>query len=214
MAMIKVDYSEVRKKMRPGDIIAFGSVSVVSDIIRWATKSTVSHVAVVLQSKMVIDNIVHDGFFNQVIEANLNGVTTNRLSNYINSFDGDLWWLPLSAEAREKLDIQKFFDFLLDQTDKKYDITQAVKSAFDSLDKTPGVNGLTLNKEDFSKFFCSELAAAAFEEGGIIKSINASEVTPIDLCRFNIFSKHYYKIKGADKKINGYNSLSPENWGE
>lgn len=214
MAMIKADYKDVRNRMRPGDIIAFGSESVVSDIIRWATKSTVSHVAVVLQSKMVIDNVIQDGFFNQVIEANLNGVTTNRLSNYANSFDGDLWWLPLSDEIRKKLDIQKFFNFLLDQTDKKYDITQAVKAALDSMDKTPVLNNLTLNQEDFSKFFCSELAAAAFEKGGIIKSLNASEVTPIDLCRFNIFSNDYYKIKGGDRKINGFNSLSPENWGE
>jgi hypothetical protein len=66
----------------------------------------------------------------------------------------------------------------------------------------------------FSQFFCSELAAAGLEAGGVIKSINASEVTPIDLCKFNLYQSDYYQIKGGKRIIGGFNTLSPEGWGE
>ena len=67
--------------------------------------------------------------------------------------------------------------------------------------------------EDFSKFFCSELVAAALEAAGAIPALNASEVTPKDLCAFSIFSDCYYQLKGTTKAIGGYNSVAPEDWG-
>ncbi|MCH1922363.1 hypothetical protein L9G15_23440, partial [Shewanella sp. A3A] len=74
-------------------------------------------------------------------------------------------------------------------------------------------HGPTYNKEDFSKFFCSELVAAGLESGGAIGTVNASEVTPIDLCMWQIYSGTYYQLKGNQtKKIKRYNTASPENW--
>ena len=211
-------YQIVRKKMNPGDIIAFGGKGNFSEIIKWATRSTVSHVGIILQSKLLIGDRPQDGFFNQIIEStslnDFSGVTISRLSDRIDTYDGKIWWLPLSQASRDRLDFKKFYDFLLHQERKVYDMPQAVKSALDLFDETPLIGRSTHNLEDFSKFFCSELAAAGLEAGGVIDYLNASEVTPIDLCRFKVYADEYTQIKGREKHIKGFNTLDPNGWGE
>jgi hypothetical protein len=214
----KMEYKLARSKMNPGDVIAFSGKGHFSEIIKWATRASVSHVGIILQSRLVINNEPQKGYFNQIIEsASLNGfsgVSVSRLSDRIATYDGEMWWLPLSDMVRKKLDLKKFYDFLIHQDHKPYDMPQAVKSALDTFDNTPILSGMTFNIEDFSKFFCSELVAAGLEAGGAISSVNASEVTPIDLCMFNIYQPSYYQIKGGDKDIKAYNTVSPEGWGE
>lgn len=204
--------------MQPGDIIAFGGKGNFSDIIKWATRSTVSHVGIILQSKLIIDDEPQAGKFNQIIESTslngFSGVSISRLSDRLDTYTGEIWWLPLGNKARETLDFKAFYDFLLHQNRKEYDAPQAIKSALDALDNIPLIGKATYNSEDFSRFFCSELAAAGLEAGGVIGSINASEVTPIDLCKFNIFASEYYQLKGGKKAIGGFNCLDPEGWGE
>lgn len=141
------------------------------------------------------------------------GVQKNRMSVRLEYYEGEMWWLPLSQKVRERLDPRKLVDFLLHQEKKEYDLPQAVKSALDALDSIPVVGNITHNREDFSAFFCSELATAALEYAGAIESINSSEVTPIDLCRFALFRQEYYQLRGQMKEINGYNSVSPEGHG-
>ncbi len=218
MSWNSVQYKEVRNKMNPGDIVAFGGKSNFSELIKWATKSTVSHVGIILQSKLLINDEPQAGKLNQIIESTslngFSGVSINRLSDRIETYNGEMWWLPLSDESREKLDFQKFFDFLLHQNRKEYDIQQAVKAALDSLDSAPIIGTATHAEEDFAKFFCSELAASGLEAGKIVTSLNASEVTPIDLCKFDIYAKEYFQVKGGEKRIGGFNTLNPEGWGE
>ena len=218
MARKKSKYENVRKKMKAGDVIAFGGKGNFSEIIKWATRSTVSHVGVILQSKLILDNQPQAGFFNQIIESTslngFSGVTISRLSDRLYSYKGEIWWLPLSAKTRKKLDNKNFYNFLLHQDRKEYDMPQAVKSALDALDEIPIIGNLTHNVEDFSRFFCSELVAAGLEAGGAIASLNSAEVTPVDLFRFNIYAADYYQIKGRARNINGYNTLPPEGWGE
>ena len=205
--------------MKPGDVIAFGGKGHFSEIIKFATFSEVSHVGVILQTQ--IPNDRQDRYFNQIIEStslnNFNGVNISRFSDRIDAYDGDLWWLPLSDKIRaESFNQTVFFDFLFDQARRqvKYDTPQAIKSALDALDNLPfGLHGPGHNREDFSKFFCSELVAAGLEKAGAVGAVNASEVTPIDLCRWNIYQKEYYLLKGdPDKKISQFNTLSPKKW--
>ena len=123
----------------------------------------------------------------------------------------------MSDEIRSKKFNQKqFYDFLFNQAKNRvpYDMPQAIKSSLDALDKLPfGMHGPTYNSEDFSKFFCSELVAAGLEQAGSVGKVNASEVTPIDLCRWEIYSGTYYHLKGdSTKRISRYNSLSPSKW--
>lgn len=217
MAWQKATYASVRSKMQPGDVIAFGGKGNFSEIIKWATRSTVSHVGVIMQSKMILDGQAQNGFFNQIIESTslngFSGVVISRLSDRINSYDGEIWWLPLRSEVHKKLNRKKFFDFCLHQKGKPYDTPQAVKSALDTLDQIPIIGNVTHNVEDFSSFFCSELVTGALEKGGAIKNINSSEVTPIDLCMFNLYHTHYFQLKGTKKLINGHNSSDPEGFG-
>ncbi len=65
MNAIQISYEEAREKMRPGDVIAFGGKGNTSDIIKFATLSNISHVAVILQTKVVNDST--DRFFNEII---------------------------------------------------------------------------------------------------------------------------------------------------
>lgn len=218
MAWGKEEYKNVRNQMQPGDVIAFSGKGNFSDIIKWAIRANVSHVGVILQSKLLINDEPQKGFFNQIIESTslngFSGVTISRLSDRIDLYEGEIWWLPLSDSVRRKMDIKKFYDWLLHQEHKEYDMPQAIKSALDTLDNIPLLGRVTYNIEDFSKFFCSELVAAALEQSGAISRLNSSEVTPIDLCMFSIYKQDYYQLKGEKKLIKGCNSLSPEGWGE
>ena len=217
MGWQKATYAQVRSKMKPGDVITFGGKGNFSEIIKWATRSSVSHVGVIMQSRMILNGNVQPGFFNQIIESTslkgFSGVTISRLSDRIKHYHGEIWWLPLSAAAQARLDYKKFFNFCLHQKGKPYDMPQAVKSALDALDNVPLIGGITHNVEDFSNFFCSELVAGALEKGGVIKKINASEVTPIDLCMFKLYKANHFQLKGPKKVIHGYNTQDPEGFG-
>jgi hypothetical protein len=87
-------------------------------------------------------------------------------------------------------------------------------SGLDQLDDHVLLERATHAVEDFAMFFCSELVAGALEACGAITYLNASEVTPIDLCTFSIFEQDYCQLKGEPEPIEGYISVSPEGWGE
>ena len=219
MSAKQITYDEARKLMKPGDVIAFGGKGHFSEIIKFATFSSVSHVGVILQTRIPEDST--NRFFNQIIESTslngFNGVNISRFSDRLNAYDGELWWLPIKKEIRyNSFDQKKFFDFLFNQAKdrKPYDMPQAIKSAVDALDNLPfGKHGPAYNKEDFSKFFCSELVSAGLEIAGATGSVNASEVTPIDLCRWAIYENSYYQLKGeSSKRISRFNTASPEDW--
>ncbi len=219
MSVEQISYEDARPKMQPGDVIAFGGKSHFSEIIKFATFSDVSHVGVILQTKVVDDT--GDRFFNQIIESTslhgFNGVQISRFSDRIATYDGDLWWLRLREKIRKDSFQQKaFYDFLfkLAKDRTPYDMPQAIKSALDALDHLPfGLHGPGYAREDFSKFFCSELVAAGLEEAKAVGTVNASEVTPIDLCRWNIYEEKYYQLKGdKSKRISRFNTLSPSDW--
>lgn len=217
MGWKQAEYIEVRDKMQPGDVIAFAGKGDLSEIVKWATKSSVSHVGVILQTKLLIRNQPQDGYMNQIVESAIfngfSGVTINRLSDRFANYDGEIWWLPLSNAVRQKMNVKKFYDFLLHQEHKPYDVPQSIRAVLDVFDKTPFLEHLTRNVEDFSRFFCSELVAAGLEESGGIPRINASEVTPADLCMFALYQADYYQLKGDARTIKGYNSVAVAEWG-
>jgi len=211
-------YSDSRNLMRPGDVVAFEGSGPFPDLVKMVTGSKISHVGVVLKTYPVTTQDFDTGFINHIIETAWMGghpqVTINRLSDRIDHEENAVWWLPLSGEVREKMDFEKFYDFLVKQKGIPYDVPQAIKSAIDVFDKWPVLRAMTKNREDFGKWFCSELVAAGFEIAGAIKSLNCSEVTPINLCRFNLFMPDYVQLKGEPTEIKGYNTRDPEGWGE
>ena len=218
MAIKPILYQEARAQMKPGDVIAFSGKGNFSEIIKWATRASVSHVGVILQSQLLIDGQAQQGMFNQIIESTslngFSGVTISRLSDRLDTYEGEIWWLPVRKDIHNQMDKKKFYDFLIHQERKEYDIPQAIKSALDALDNMPIIGSSSRNREDFARFFCSELVAAALEIAGAIKNINASEVTPIDLCSFSLYEQDYYQLKGDRKEIHGYNATDPTGWGK
>ena len=123
---------------------------------------------------------------------------------------------PRQHIRQQAFNATKFFDFLFAQAKarKPYDMPQAVMSAVDVLDNLPwDKTGPSYNQEDFSRFFCSELVSAGLEQAGAVGNVNASEVTPIDLCRWHIYADHYYQLKGdASKCISRFNTANPTDW--
>ena len=72
---------------------------------------------------------------------------------------------------------------------------------------------LIANEEDFRNFFCSEFVTGVLEVSGVIPGINASVVTPIDLCRFNLYTDEYTQFKGDEAtRIRGFNSVDLSKW--
>lgn len=201
--MQTISYAEARNNMLPGDILAFGGKGGFSTLIKRFTFSPVSHVGAVLQTKMVSEN--GGRFFNNIIEStslgDFNGVQVSRVSERLRDYDGEVWWLPLKQSLRQFcFDEDAYFQFMFDSDRKPYDTAQAVMSALDLIPDS---------KEDYDKFFCSELVAAALKAAGMVVT-NSSEVTPIDLCRWDIYEPEYYLLKGENKEIGGFNSRSPE----
>ncbi|MBZ2161625.1 hypothetical protein [Alteromonas stellipolaris] len=211
-------YHHIREQMRPGDIIAFGGNSLFSRWTKLTTRSAVTHIAIVMQTKMRDE--ASGRYFNQVMEATVyegkKGVMTNRLSERVHTYDGDMWWLPLGESARNMFEQNKreFFNFMFAQEGKAYDVLQLFGSAVDALDSHPILGSISYNQEDFSSWFCSELIAEGLETAGIINSVNASEVTPVDICRFSIFEKRYVQLKGEARPIAGFNTQLADNWGQ
>ncbi len=225
MAFSVTKYDSVRDQMQPGDVIAFAGKSHFSEIIKAVTRSQVSHVGVILQTQATYDTGDQARYFNLIIESTkwngFMGVDAIRLSDRLRSYDGQVWWLPLNKKLRQerKFDLKKFFDFLYAQKGKPYDLKQAVNSALDALDKIVGQLSPTANTEDFSRFFCSELVAAGLEAGGLLPRLNASEVTPIDLCTWTIFEPDYHQIYWTKKppssdqvEIKFFNTCDPAQW--
>ena len=210
-------YADVRRHIQPGDIIAFGGKSLFSRWAKLTTGSVVTHVAVVLKSQVIEAPHLHP--VNKLIEATAyngrKGVMINTLGERLTAYNGDIWWLPLAEHVRNNLhtSLDSFIDFLHEQEHKAYDIWQLFGSAVDALDNFPVLHRLTKNMPDFSSWFCSELVAQAFHEVGVLSNINASEVTPIDVCRFNIYAKEYVQLKGEACHIDGINTLLADGWG-
>lgn len=216
MACRSAQYDEVRHRIKPGDVIAFAGAGPASELIQLATRSNISHVGVVLQTHagpgepqvevlQVAESTSLDG---------LTGVTISDLRERIRDYDGRVWWLPLRDSVRARADWQSFHEFLRQQEGKPYDLPQAILSALDQLDDHAVLERATHATEDFAMFFCSELVAGALEACGAITHLNASEVTPIDLCTFAIYEQDYSQLRGEQEPIGGYNSVSPEAWGE
>lgn len=205
------DYSQIQPLVQPGDIFAFGGKSLFSRWAKFTTRSMVTHVAMVIHAP--------DNAEIQLLEATYfkgkKGVMTNYLSERIKNYKGDIWWLPLGKTA--KLTLQEnwhdFTSFYTAELGKSYDVWQLFGAAIDRFDDHPLLSRFTYNRQKFNRWFCSELVAEGLNKAGVIDTINASETTPIDVCRFNIYAGKYAQIVGKPKPISQYNQHCPSGWG-
>ncbi len=188
--MILTPYIDVRILMRPGDILAFGGKSRFSRLIKMATGSEVSHIAVVIKARAAGENL------NWLAESSTGGVKHRRISQAVSTYDGDVWWLPLSVEARGRFDAVKFEAFADEHLGKPYDDFQCL------------LEPLNVNSEDFDKFYCSEFGAGSHKASGVLTDdINASRVNPKEMCSFGIYSG-VQQLAGNPRSITSFNSVS------
>jgi len=214
MALQQVVFGEIKERIRVGDVIAFSGKKRFSRLIRLATRSIISHVGIVCQAGQSVEVIESVSLKpNGEGGGETGGVQCRALGRRAESYDGMMWWLPLNADARTRFDPEKFTEFLQSAKVKKYDMPQAIRAVLDLIDDNPFFDLTTYNQKDFNEFFCSELAAAALQAAGVIQNINPSEVTPSDLCTFDIFAAEYFQMRGRRKEIDGYNSVAAEHFG-
>jgi hypothetical protein len=205
------DYQQLKHLIQAGDIIAFGGNSIFSRWAKLTTRSVVTHLAIVIETPSSQANPVH-----QIIEASCyggnSGVMINCLHERIEHYDGNIWWLPLSEQHRQIFNLNKSecLAFLRAQLNKPYDIWQLFASTVDATDDLPFFKYISYNVEDFSEWFCSELVAAALRMGKLLHEINASEFTPIDICRLAIYQANYTQLRGFKTPITGFNSVLPD----
>lgn len=179
-------FDDIKNTLRPGDVVAFGGKGVVSDVVKLACHSHVSHVGCVLSLDPV--KIIESTSLNGLV-----GVTINSLEQRLN-YDGEVWLLPLSDDVHRKLNKTSFFNFMFDQNKKPYDFYGAAASALH----------IERDKLDMSKFFCSELVVAGLEAGGLNITNRPDFVRPCDLCAMHIFSGEYYQLVGEPQIIDEY----------
>ncbi|MBI3249632.1 MAG: hypothetical protein HYZ50_24285 [Deltaproteobacteria bacterium] len=205
--LVRRQYAEVRRLMKPGDVIAFGGKGSYSTTIEKVTDGSVSHAGIVVQAAT-------DTTGPLLIDAtSADGVAEKNLDSYSSSYDGDVWWLPIRRPLSGN-NLIEFQSFLRAQLGKAFDKKEAIGSVIDSKSST-AENSEGGSSEDFSKWFCSKIVAAALEVGKVLPSLNAAKVSPAELCQFAIYTGEYAQLKEAEtKKITGYNTISPEGWGE
>lgn len=198
-----LEYYDVRELVGSGDVFAFGGEGLFSNAIKIGTLSPVSHVGIVAQHD-VVDGMHTNTLVESTSLDGAGGVSASRLSTVIENYNGRVWWLRLREETTG-LQNRRLQEYLRAQIGKEYDMDQVFKSALDAGDS---LHGPLYNIEDDEKFFCSELDVFALKHIGVLPDyINASETTPADLVRMAIYSS-CVQIKGEEKEINGFNSLS------
>ena len=179
-------FDDIKNMLRPGDVVAFGGNGIVSDVVKLACHSHVSHVGCALSLDPV--KIIESTSLNGLV-----GVTINLLEQRLN-YDGEVWLLPLSDDIHRALNKTSFFNFMFDQNKKPYDFYGAAASALH----------IERDKLDMSKFFCSELVVAGLEAGGLNITNRPDFVRPCDLCAMHIFSGEYYQLVGKPQIIDEY----------
>lgn len=216
MSRALAEYRDIRDKVQFGDIIAFGGKGTLSNAIKAFTRSPVSHIGIAMPWFPQLDRLML--IESTTLHDDRKGVQMNSVSAYVcesqaggNARRGtrenpaeetyDLWWLPLRQDVRDEMDETVALEWLVAQLGKPYDFAQAAGSAFDFFDDL-----WMDNDEDFSKFFCSELAAGYMKRAippvFLPDGFNASEQTPMDVCLLGLYAG-IVQFQGTSKTIPG-----------
>lgn len=174
-------YEDVKHCLTTGDKVLFAGTGFISGLIRWVTKSEITHVGVVIKmfNRLVL-------LESTSLNGSKDGVQLNVLSDRIKNYKGKKYIRHL-LNRRPKVDSNMIIsEFLTNHLGKRYErnLLQLLRSA------TIGVN----KKEDWNSFFCSELAAAfdIMVLGILPPDPVSSEYTPAD----------YLPGHAVDKRMN------------
>ena len=238
MALESLKVLDIVSMVQPGDILAFsGQGNIVSELVRTATGSIVSHVGMVLNSQSSVDGKpVQPQIIESTSLGGFQGVTVTDLIMRATYYPGFIWYLPLRLDLQKKVDPKKLEYWLLQQKGKQYDTWGAIESALlqweqseywhkiasmsteiekqgmdywrritsfysPSQTSTPATPTVE-NPKPIANWFCSELAAGALQQVGVLPStIDLDLVRPTDLVAMQIYSGTYYQIKGTPQTV-------------
>jgi hypothetical protein len=176
---------DIDQVVRPGDILAYSGRGLISETVRLATNSDVSHIGIVLTAGPVSTVIESTSL------AGFSGVTIGPLAERCTNYNGEVWFLPLADRSLGLTTTTKLQAWLQAQNHDKYDTWGAIESALQ-----------LHHPKHVGQWFCSELAAAALQSIGLLSgSLVPDQVRPCDLVRMPIFSPDYWQIQGEVKSL-------------
>ena len=208
MGMELRTYEEIRDRVQPGDIVAFGGYGLLSRVIKAISGSPVSHVSTIVapsqgaEEPRVVEATVRFGEEDATVT-----VGTSPLRNRLD-YDGDIWWLPLRPAVRARFDVGRFKRFLEEADGAPFD----VGGGFFVLVRDLLQRLKLVEARELETYFCSELVAEALESGGAVGNVDGSLASPKDVCSWRIYRRAYAYVDPAErdpKEIDGYNSRRP-----
>lgn len=193
-------YEDIRDQLRTGDLVLFGGKGWISDAIKFVRRSPVSHVEVVLESKLLVEGEPAQGRMVLLIGSTTlrgkTGVQVNRMSTILEAYRGRVWVARLSAATRDRFDEQSFLDYMLHQNGKPYDVWQLL----------PFLLPFLPVPDDDKRLYCSELVARGFARSGILpRSFRAGKVAPDQLARFKLYDTTLCQLAGSRCDVPGFN---------
>ena len=202
---------QLPNEMHIGDIVAVSGKGFLSTLIKVFSVG-ISHVEIVAVNAETGKR--------ECFSADKYGARFKPLESVVRDTKGSIYYLPLRDSVRSKLDVGKVNDTMAELAQKEvpYDFLHFAGVAIDDrhiewLSIIPQISkwvlgalkGAFQNTETMTKVVCSGACAWGFKVGlGI--DINASEESPIDICRYNLYKAVPLVLKGKEKKISGYNT--------
>lgn len=174
--------------IKAGDVIAFSGRGLISNVIKYVTRSPYSHIAIIVDVQnepLLMESTTLATSPDMVSGVIQKGVQLHRLAERILHSDSKAWWFPLMQRVGYKpLKVMQSWLYDVHERRVPYDTKQAVDSGVDLFD---GLHMFSA-EPDFSSLFCSELVSKALQLAGVIPpSVNPSEQTPADIVRFPCF---------------------------
>lgn len=203
--LVRANYTNIRARIRPCDIIGFNGRGPISWAIRTGS-GIPTHLALVatpLHARQHRVELIESTSLKLPGMRRKIGVQRTYLSDRLRDYKGEIWWFPLSDWASQ-LSSQPILENILSKyLGASYDFWQVIREGWSCV-----LPHLFPVRESAKYLYCSELVAFVLQDLGILpEEINASVVSPSELIRMNVFSGTYYQLTGKYKLVPGYNTL-------
>lgn len=188
----KVNYEDIRTDIQTGDLLIFDGDGLVSNVIKWSTKSSSSHIGVAYRDIATdIVYIFESTTLIRGVKGSVKGVNMIPLSTRLKAYNRPITWRKLNCPRTPEFH-DTFKEFRAKHRNKLYEqnILELALSAVDP--KMINVLDKLHNKDDDSTLFCSELVALLYKAWGFLpKDLQANEITPADCDDYGIINTYY-----------------------
>jgi hypothetical protein len=197
---MKLDsYNIIKDYINSGDVLAFSGKGRISSIIKIATCSSISHVGMALWMDGELYSAESTTLSNvQDISGEFRkGFQIVKMDDRIANYDGKAWLARLHEPLADHEElVLKSFLLKCHKQRIQYDTVQAIEAGVDCKFVEWVKYKLHIKKKnDLTRVFCSEIAAAALEQvGRLDQNVDASELTPKDVVKLSCFEKGLYKL--------------------